>query len=63
VRRALSVVKKRSGDHEHTIREFRLTAGGIALGPPLVGFSGIFTGTPVYHGDSGPLMAPGQSAE
>ena len=56
VRRALSVVKKRSGHHEHTIREFRLTEGGIALGPPLTEFSGIFTGTPVYHGDSGPLL-------
>ena len=54
--RALSVVKKRSGQHEHTIREFRLTSAGIALGQPLKGFSGIFTGTPVYHGDSGPLL-------
>jgi circadian clock protein KaiC len=56
VRRALSVVKKRSGEHEQTIREFRLTAGGVALGPPLTGFSGIFTGTPTYTGDSTPLM-------
>ncbi len=51
VRRALSVVKKRSGDHEHTIREFRLTAHGITLGPPLTQFSSIFTGTPHFHGD------------
>ncbi len=57
VHRALSVVKKRSGKHEHTIREFRLTPGGIALGPPLTGFSGIFSGTPIYHGDSGPLLS------
>ena len=56
VRRALSVVKKRSGDHEHTIREFRLTPQGIALGPPLEKFSGIFSGTPTYIGDIGPLM-------
>jgi circadian clock protein KaiC len=56
VRRALSVVKKRSGNHEHTIREFRLTRRGIALGPPLVHFSGIFSGTPQYMGDSAPLM-------
>jgi circadian clock protein KaiC len=54
VHRALSVVKKRSGDHEHTIREFRLTKEGIALGPPLFGFSGIFSGTPAYTGDSAP---------
>ncbi|CCE04580.1 conserved hypothetical protein [Bradyrhizobium sp. STM 3843] len=51
VRRALSVVKKRSGNHEHTIREFQLTRSGIALGPPLTQFSGIFSGTPVYRGE------------
>ncbi|TPI10466.1 circadian clock protein KaiC [Mesorhizobium sp. B4-1-3] len=51
VRRALSVVKKRSGNHEHTIREFQLTPNGIALGPPLTQFSGIFSGTPIYRGD------------
>jgi len=37
VRRALSVVKKRSGNHEHTIREFRLSSSGITLGPPAEG--------------------------
>jgi circadian clock protein KaiC len=57
VRRALSVVKKRSGQHEHTIREFRLTSSGIQVGPPLVNFSGIFSGTPQYKGDPEPLMA------
>jgi circadian clock protein KaiC len=56
VRRALSVVKKRSGHHEHTIREFRLTPSGIEVGPPLVNFSGIFSGAPQYSGDPAPLM-------
>jgi circadian clock protein KaiC len=56
VRRALSVVKKRSGDHEHTIREFQLGRNGIALGPPLTNFRGVFSGTPVYTGDSAPLL-------
>jgi circadian clock protein KaiC len=56
VRRALSVVKKRSGNHEHTIREFRLSSGGVKVGPPLKGFSGIFTGTPSYAGDISPLI-------
>jgi circadian clock protein KaiC len=56
VRRALSVVKKRSGDHEHTIREFQLTKNGLALGPPLREFSGIFSGTPRYIGDNIPPM-------
>ncbi|MDF0522558.1 ATPase domain-containing protein [Bradyrhizobium yuanmingense] len=50
VRRALSVVKKRSGNHEHTIREFRLGRTGIRLGPPLQNFSGIFSGNPRYTG-------------
>lgn len=50
VRRALSVVKKRSGHHEHSIREFRLGRRGISLGPPLRHFSGIFSGNPRYEG-------------
>jgi circadian clock protein KaiC len=50
VRRALSVVKKRSGHHEQTIREFRLGSKGITLGPPLKEFSGVFSGNPRYTG-------------
>lgn len=57
VRRALSVVKKRSGNHEHTIREFKLSSRGISVGPPLKGFSGIFSGTPVYQGEEAPLLS------
>jgi circadian clock protein KaiC len=58
VRRALSVVKKRSGWHEHTIREFRLSPPhGLAIGPPLRDFNGVFTGTPHYTGTSSPLLA------
>ncbi len=56
VRRALSVVKKRSGQHEHTIREFKLSSDGVSIGPPLTQFSGIFSGTPVYNGDAAPLL-------
>jgi circadian clock protein KaiC len=56
VRRALSVVKKRSGTHENAIREFQLTANGVKVGPPLTEFSGILTGTPRYLGDQKPLM-------
>ena len=59
VRRALSVVKKRSGNHEDTIREFKLSNKGITVGPPLKGFSGIFSGTPVYKGEEAPLMHRG----
>jgi circadian clock protein KaiC len=56
VRRALSVVKKRSGKHEDTTREFQLTSDGLKVGPPLIEFSGILTGTPTYVGDQRPLM-------
>ncbi len=55
VRQAISVVKKRSGSHERTIRELRLE-GGIRVGEPLKGFQGVLTGTPVYRGESGDLM-------
>lgn len=48
VRRAISVVKKRSGPHEHTVREFRLSENGIQLGPPTSEFTGVLAGTPGY---------------
>jgi circadian clock protein KaiC len=59
VRQAISVVKKRSGPHERTIRELKLGRGGLALGPPLNEFHGVLTGTPHYLGDGGPPMGPG----
>jgi circadian clock protein KaiC len=57
VRRALSVVKKRSGTHEDTIREFQLSPQGLRVGLPLTEFSGILTGTPTYVGNTEPLMS------
>lgn len=54
VRRALSVVKKRSGHHEHTIREFRLGRAGLTVGPPLKEFGGVFAGNPQYTGAGTP---------
>ena len=62
VRRALSVVKKRSGRHEHTIREFVLSEGGLKMGPPLTDFSGIFSGTPRYIGEKTPLLSEGPAS-
>lgn len=56
VRQAISVLKKRTGKHERTIREFRIDHGGIKLGQPLVDFHGVLTGIPVYHGRDGGLM-------
>ena len=46
VRRAISIVKKRTGRHEDTIREFRIGKEGITLGAPLTGFQGILRGVP-----------------
>src|SRR5436305_3804736 len=56
VRRAISVVKKRSSAHEDAIRELRLIGEGLKLGPPLTQFSGILTGVPTYRGDPAPLL-------
>jgi circadian clock protein KaiC len=58
VRRAISVVKKRSGAHEDAIREFRLSAEGVKVGPPLTEFQGILSGVPTYHGGAKPLFPP-----
>jgi circadian clock protein KaiC len=52
VHRALSVVKKRSGVHEHTIRELEISSKGIRVGKPLTDFQGILTGVPTYDGST-----------
>lgn len=59
VRQAISVVKKRSGDHERTIRECKVSVGGLDLGEPLREFQGVLTGVPTYVGGSVPLMKDG----
>lgn len=56
VRRAISVVKKRSGAHESTIREVKITPGGIRVGEPLREFQGVLTGVPSFDGVKGELM-------
>lgn len=50
VRRAISVVKKRTGPHENTIREYRIGSSGITLGQPLTKFQGVLRGVPTLHG-------------
>ena len=50
VRQALSVVKKRGGTHERTIREFSLGPEGIHVGEALRQFRGVLTGVPVFEG-------------
>lgn len=46
VRRAISVIKKRTGAHEDTIREYQISSEGITLGEPLMGFQGVLRGVP-----------------
>jgi circadian clock protein KaiC len=50
VRRAVSVIKKRTGSHEDTIREYRIGGGGLTLGAPLVDFQGVLRGVPTFIG-------------
>ena len=49
MRQAMSIVKHRTSAHERTIRQFQMSAQGIAVGPPLRAFRGIFSGTPAYN--------------
>jgi circadian clock protein KaiC len=56
VRLAISVVKKRHGDHERTIRELRITSEGIVIGEALTGFQGVLSGTPRFIGRREMLM-------
>ncbi|HLV85572.1 MAG TPA: ATPase domain-containing protein [Candidatus Sulfotelmatobacter sp.] len=50
VRQAISMIKKRSGGHEHTIRELRLGPNTIHVGEPLTNFQGVLSGIPVLLG-------------
>jgi circadian clock protein KaiC len=47
VRRAAAVIKKRTGTHEKTIRELKIDASSVSLGPPLAEYRGILTGVPI----------------
>ncbi len=50
VRKAISVLKKRNGPHETTIRELKLASEGIAVGKPIKDFSGVLSGMPIFQG-------------
>jgi circadian clock protein KaiC len=58
IRKAISVIKKRVGAHEESIREFRLSSAGLQVGDPLTGFQGIMTGVPSYRGAQEMLKVP-----
>ena len=56
VRQAISVVKKRRGAHERTLREMQIGSGGLRIGAVLRDFEGVLTGSPRYGGKDGPLL-------
>lgn len=56
VRQAVSCLKRRSGDHERTIRELRIEPSGLRVGEPLADFRGVLTGVPEYLGSDKPTI-------
>lgn len=57
VRQSVAVIKKRTGQHERTIREFKLESGvGIRIGEPLREFQGVLTGVPSFQGSPKQVM-------
>lgn len=57
IRRAISVVKKRTGAHETTIRELKIGPSQVHVGEPLTGFNGVLAGVPQYTGSTKPLLS------
>jgi circadian clock protein KaiC len=63
VKQAAAMIKKRSGPHEKTIREFRLDPGkGIRIGQPLTEFHGVLTGAPSFTGTSHDILGEAANA-
>ena len=63
VRQSIAVIKKRSGPHEKTLREFKAETGrGLRIGKPLKEFDGVLTGLPFFRGTTGEMM-PGSDAK
>ncbi len=57
VRQAISVVKKRRGAHERTLRELKIGSTGMEVGEVLRDFEGVLTGVPRYRGENGRLLS------
>lgn len=57
VKKAISVIKKRTGAHEESLRELRIGKGGVIVGNVLNQFSGIFTGVPRFTGSEYEMLA------
>jgi circadian clock protein KaiC len=60
VRQALSVLKKRTGRHERTIRELSFVKNRVQVGAPLQEFEGVLTGVPRFVGNSGEQLSRGK---
>jgi len=58
VKQAISVIKKRSGNHERTIRELRVFSSGLEVGQPLTDLHGVLTGVPTFSANYGPPSSP-----
>ena len=56
IRHAISVIKKRTGRHEKTIREYHIDSNGVRVGEPLDKFHGILTGVPTFVGEPSDLL-------
>jgi circadian clock protein KaiC len=63
IRRALSVLKKRTGSHEDTIRELGIDSKGLRVGEVLKDFRGVLTGVPTFEGERSSLLKNRQSNE
>jgi circadian clock protein KaiC len=59
IKKAISVIKKRTGAHEESLRELKIGPGGVIVGPILKEFSGIFSGVPKYMGSDNQIMRNG----
>jgi circadian clock protein KaiC len=63
VRKAISVLKSRSGNHENTIREYSLSAkNGVTVGEPIRAFQGVLTGVPRFIGKGSVLAESEEDA-
>lgn len=56
IRKAVSVIKKRTGNHEDTIRELKFGRGGLRVGQPLNNFHGVLTGVPTFQGKAAEML-------
>ncbi len=63
IKKAISVIKKRTGLHENSIREYLITAKGVSVGPALSEFEGILTGVPRFHGAKSSILKVGKPSE